>query len=326
MLERRMWWNGFCLVICLLSLLFGPASAQTYPTRPVRLVVTVTPGGPPDRAARLLAHYLDEAIKQPVVVENRTGAGSLLGADYVAKALPDGYTLLISSQASISLGPLLRSRRAYDPVKDFAHVALIGTFPMYFMVRGDNPAKSFREFLAMAKAKPGIITYGTSGIGSLGNLLGELIKKNAGVNIMHVAYKGVTPAITDLLGGHIQATYIADSSAMEFARSGKMRMLATTTEKRVPTVPDVPAMDEIVPGVHGSLWYGVSAPAQTPQGVIDRLQKEILSAMRSSEVRAGLTGIGMTPVPLGADDFLEFIRKEMRKWEPIVKANNIKID
>lgn len=326
MRERRTRWNEFCLAFCLSTLLLGTASGQTYPTHPVKLVVPLAPGGPPDRTARLLAQHLGEALKQPVVVENRTGAGSLLGADYVAKAAPDGYTLLITSQASISLGPLLRARTAYDPIKDFAHVALIGTFPMFFMVRADHPARSFQEFLSMAKAKPGSLSYGSSGIGSLGHLLGELIKQLGGVTILHVAYKGATPAISDLMGGHIHATYIADSSAMEFARSGKLRMLATTTERRVSGVPEVPAMNEIVPGVHGSLWYGVSAPARTPQAVIDRLQAEILSSINSGDMQASLTGIGMTPVPLGSGEFLTFIQNEMRKWEPIVKANNIRID
>ncbi len=326
MLEKSTWLAGSWLAFCLFTLLSGTALAQTYPTRPIKLVVPLTPGGPPDRTARLLAQHLGEALKQPVIVENKTGAGSVLGADFVAKAAPDGYTLLITNQASISLGPLMRSHTSYDPVKDFAHIAMIGTFPMFFMVRTDHAAKTFQELLSIAKAKPGSISYGTSGIGSLGFLIGELIKQNGGVKIVHVAYKGATPAIADLLGGHIDATFIADSSAFEFARSGKLRMLATTTEKRVPTVPDVPAMDEIVPGVSGSLWYGVSAPARTPQAVIDRLQAEILAGINSVELQAGLTGIGMTPMPLGPDEFVRFIQNEMRKWEPIVKANNIRID
>lgn len=326
MLEKRMWRTGPCLVLCLLTLLFGTASAQTYPSHPLKLIVPLAAGGPPDRTARLLAQHLAEALKQPVIVENKTGAGSILGADFVAKAAPDGYTLLITNQASISLGPLMRSHTSYDPVKDFAHIALIGTFPMFFMVRTDHPAKTFQELLSIARAKPGTVSYGTSGIGSLGFLIGELIKDKSGVNIVHVAYKGATPAISDLLGGHIDATYIADSSAVEFVRSGKLRMLATTTEKRVPGLPDIPAMDEIVPGVSGSLWYGVSAPAKTPQAIVDRLQTEILSSINSGGMQAGLAGIGMTPIPLGSGEFVAFIQNEMRKWEPIVKANHIRID
>ena len=326
MLEKCTWRTGSWLAFCLFMLLCGTALAQTYPTRPITLVVPLAPGGPPDRTARLLAQRLGEVLKQPVVVENRTGAGSVLGADSVAKAAPDGYTLLITNQASISLGPLMRSRPLYDPLKNFAHIALIGTFPMFFMVRADHPAKTFQELLSIARAKPGSISYGTSGIGSLGFLIGELLKKNAGVNIVHVAYKGASAAVKDLLGGHIDATYIADSSAVEYVRGGKLRMLATTTEKRVPRLPDVPAMDEIVPGVSGSLWYGVSAPARTPQAVIDRLQAEILSSINSGDMQTRLTAIGMTPVPMGSGDFLTFIQNEMRKWEPIVKANNIRID
>lgn len=219
MIEKRTWRTGSCLAFFLFTLLCGAGFAQTYPTRPVKLVVPLTPGGPPDRTARLLAQRLGEALKQPVVVENKTGAGSVLGAESVAKAAPDGYTLLITNQASISLGPLMRSHPLYDPVKDFAHIAMIGTFPMFFMVRADHPAKTFQELLSIARAKPGSISYGTSGIGSLGFLIGELLKKNAGVNIVHVAYKGASAAVSDLLGGHIDATYIADSSAAEFVRS-----------------------------------------------------------------------------------------------------------
>ncbi|MBI4290049.1 MAG: tripartite tricarboxylate transporter substrate binding protein [Betaproteobacteria bacterium] len=326
MLERRTLKTGSWLVFCAFTLLCGTALAQSYPTHPIKLVVPLTPGGPPDRTARLLAQRLTEALKQPVIVENRTGAGSVLGADYVAKAAPDGYTLLITNQASISLGPLMRRNPTYDPLKDFTHIAMIGTFPMFFMVRTDHRAKNFQEFLSLAKARPGTLSFGSSGIGSLGYLIGELIKQLGGVTILHVAYKGATPAISDLLGGHIDATYIADSSAAEFVRSGKLRMLATTTEKRVPAQPDVPAMNEIVPGVHGSLWYGVSAPARMPQAVVDRLQTEILASINSSEMQSGLTGIGMTPIPLGATEFVAFIQSEMRKWDPLIKAGNIKVD
>ncbi len=300
--------------------------AQSYPTRPIKLIVPLTPGGPADRAARLLAQRLGEAFKQPVIVESKSGAGSMLGANFVAKSAPDGYTLLICNQASISLGPMVSSNTPYDPMKDFTHIALIGSFPIFFMVRADHPAKSFQELLSMAKAKPGSISHGFPGGGSIIFLMSELLKQNGGVKLLVVFYKGAAPAIADLLGGHIDATYIADSSAGEFVRSGKLRMLATTTEKRVPGFPDVPAINEIVPGVYGSLWYGVSAPATTPQAVIDRLQAEILTAINSADIRTALTGIGMTPAPLGSGEFVGFIHNEMSKWGPIIKANNIRVD
>jgi len=326
MLDVRTLRTGSWLIFCLFTLLCGSALAQTYPAHPIKLIVPMAAGGPPDRTARLLAQRLGEALKQPVVVENKAGAGSVLGADFVAKSAPDGYTLLISNPPSITLGPLMSSRVPYDPVKDFAHVAMIGIFPMYFMVRTDHPAKSFQEFLSMAKAKPGSLSYGSSGIGSLSYLIMERLQQIDGVKITHVAYKGATPAISDLLGGHIDATFIADLSAMEFVRSGKLRMLATTTEKRVPGVPDVPAMNEFAPGAFGDLWYGVSAPARTPQAVLDRLQAEILSSINSPELQSGLTGIGMTPVPRGSGEFVGYLQNEIRKWGPIIKANNIKVD
>jgi len=326
MIEMRRSLIETCLAFCVLALLCGGAFAQSYPTRPIKLVVPLPAGGPPDRTARLVAQHLSGGLKVPVVVENKTGAGSELGADFVAKAAPDGYTLLITNQAAISLGPLMRNHSPYDPLKDFTHIALIGTFPMYYMVRVEHPAKTFQQFVSMARAKPGSMSYGSSGVGSLGYLLGELLKRNGGVDILHVAYKGATPAIADLLGGHIDATYIADSSAIEFVRSGKLRMLATSTEKRVPALPDVPTMNEIVPGVHGSLWYGISAPARMPKAVLDRLQAEILSGINSSELQAGLNGLGMTPIPLGSEEFVNFIQTEMRKWAPLIKAGNIRVD
>jgi len=314
------------LALALALVAAANSQAQTYPDRVIRFVVSAAAGATPDLVGRLFAQHLAEELKQPVIVENRSGANGALGAEMVAKAVPDGYTLLISTNGSISLGPLMKSRTPYDPLNDFVHIALIGNFPMYYMVRAEHPAKTFHEFLSIAKAKPGSLSYGSSGVGSLGNLIGELLKQIGGVNMLHVAYKGATPAVSDLLGGHIDATYIADSSAFEFVRSGKLRMLAISMDKRVPTLPDIPTMNEIVPGVHASLWFGVSAPARTPRSVVDRLQAEILSSINSSDLQKGLADLGMTPIPLGAAEFVAFIQNEMRKWDPLIKAGNIRID
>lgn len=326
MIKRSRSLTDLWLVCCVLAFVCGNASAQGYPTHPVKLIVTSSAGGPPDRMARLLAQRLGDVFKQPVVVENKTGGGGVLGAEFVAKAAPDGHTLLISSQSSISLGPLMRRNTPYDPLNDFAHITMVGDFPMYFVVLANHPAKSFQEFLSIVKAKPGSLSYGSSGVGSLGNLIGELLKQNGGVTMTHVAYKGATQSATDLLGGHIDATFFADSASMESVRSGKVRMLATITEKRMPAFPDIPAMDEIVPGVHSSLWFGVSAPGRTPQSVIDRLQAEILSSINSGNLRTALTDMGMKPMALRSEEFVGVIQNEIRTFAPIIKAGNIKVD
>ena len=300
--------------------------AQSYPARSVKLIVPFPPGGSTDVVARLMAQRLGDALKQPVVVENKPGVGSVLGTDFVAKATPDGYTLVMAANSSIAPGPLMRSNMPYDPIKDFVHIAMIGSFPNGFMVRADHPAKTMQEFLALAKARPGSINYASAGIGTSGFLSGELLKQTAQINMVHIPYKGSGPAITDLLGGQLDALFEGLVTATGYAKSGKLRLLAVTSERRVKSFPDVPTLSEVVPGVSGAAWFGISAPAKTPAAITERLQAEVLAIVQSPDMQTRLTDLGMSPLAFGSADYLAFINNENRKWASVIKAANIKVE
>ena len=231
------------IAVCLFTSVCGAASAQDYPTRPVRIVIGLSAGGTADATARLLAQRLSEALKQPVVVENRPGGGGVIGADLVAKSLPDGHTLFMAEASSMFPGSLMRSRTPYDPLKDFAHILLLYTFPSYFTVRADHPAKTFQGFLSMARAKPGALNWASAGIGSSGFLSGEMLKQAAGIRVTHVPYKGIAPAINALMGGHVDAVFASYAAGAELVYAGKLRVLATTGEARVKTYPDAPTVN-----------------------------------------------------------------------------------
>lgn len=300
--------------------------AQSYPARSVKLIVPFPPGGSTDVVARLMAQRLGDALKQPVVVENKPGVGSVLGTDFVAKATPDGYTLVMAANSSIAPGPLMRSNMPYDPIKDFVHIAMIGSFPNGFMVRADHPAKSMQEFLALARARPGSINYASAGIGTSGFLSGELLKQTAQINMVHIPYKGSGPAITDLLGGQLDALFEGLVTATGYAKSGKLRLLAVTSERRVKSFPDVPTLSEVVPGVSGAAWFGISAPAKTPAAITERLQAEVLAIVQSPDMQTRLTDLGMSPLAFGSADYLAFINNENRKWASVIKAANVKVE
>ena len=300
--------------------------AQSYPARSVKLIVPFPPGGSTDVVARLMAQRLGDALKQPVVVENKPGVGSVLGTDFVAKATPDGYTLVMAANSSIAPGPLMRSNMPYDPIKDFVHIAMIGSFPNGFMVRADHPAKSMQEFLALARARPGSINYASAGIGTSGFLSGELLKQTAQINMVHIPYKGSGPAITDLLGGQLDALFEGLVTATGYAKSGKLRLLAVTSERRVKSFPDEPTLSEVVPGVSGAAWFGISAPAKTPAAITERLQAEVLAIVQSPDMQTRLTDLGMSPLAFGSADYLAFINNENRKWASVIKAANVKVE
>lgn len=319
---RHVRWIATCLFI----LWCGYGQTQTYPVRPIRLVSPMVAGSSTEAILRVISDRLSVALKQPVVIENKPGAGTLLGSDYVAKSAPDGYTLLGSLNTSIAPGPLMFSKLPYDPLKDFAHIALIGVFPQYIIVRTESPIKNLREFIALVKAKPGTINYASAGIGSAGFLAGELLKQSANLNMTHVPYKGPSPAITDLLGGRLDMVFT--SSAAELAKAGKVRILGVTNDKRVPLYPNVPTVDEVVPGVQAGSWLGISAPAKTPRTVLDRLETEVLAVLSSPDMLTRLAepGFAIEVKPLGSEKFLAFIQNEFRVWGPVIKAGNIKVD
>jgi tripartite-type tricarboxylate transporter receptor subunit TctC len=317
-----------CNVLLLIACTFSGQSAwcQAYPSQPIKLVMPFAPGTGAEVALRVIAERLGNALNQPVVIENRPGAGSTLGADLVAKAAPDGYTLAASFNSSIAPGPLMYAKLPYDPIKSFHHIALVGVYPQYVIVKTDHPAQTMRELLAIVKAKPGTVNYASAGVGTSGFLAAEMLKQTLGLNMTHIPYKGPSPAITDLLGGRLDMVLTA--SASELVKAGKVRVLAVTSAKRIPSFADVPTLDEIAPGVQAVSWLGISAPAQTPRAITSRIEKELLAILNTPEMQARLSDpvVGMSPMTLGSDKFLEFIQNETRVWSPVIKLGNIRVD
>ena len=323
-LNRRQW-HRVAMAAGMLGLM-PQANAQSFPSRPIKLVVPFPPGGSTDVIARMMAQKLAEALKINVVVENKAGVGSILGTDAVAKAVPDGHTLVVSANPAIAPGPLMRSNMPHDAFRDFTHLALLGTFPNGFVVRADHPAKSMAEFVAMARARPGVLNYASAGLGSSGFLTGELLKQAAGIDMVHVPYKGSGPAITDLIGGQLDGMFESLVTATNYVRGGKLRLLSVSGEIRNKNFPDVPALTELVPGVVGGAWFGISGPAKLPGPIANRLQAEIQAIVNSPEMLSRLSEMGMSPMPLGGQDFVAFLQAENRRWGPLIRAGKISVD
>lgn len=316
----------YALVLAFAALASLGARAQSYPVQPIRLVIPFAVGTSTEVALRLVVDRLGTALKQPIIIDNRPGAGSTLGTDQVAKAAPDGYTLLATYNSSIAPGPLMYRKIPYDPIKDFQHMVLIGLYPQYVIVKADSPVRTIQEFLSLVRAKPGTVNYASAGIGTSGFLAAEMLKQSLNLNMTHVPYKGPAPALTDLLGGRLEMMLTA--SAGELVKSGKVRVLAVTSDKRVPTYPDVPTLDEIAPGVQAVSWVGISAPAQTPRAITARLEKELLDILNAPDVQARLSDpvLGLSLSVRGSERFLEFIQGQIRVWAPVIKAGNIQVD
>lgn len=326
--QRRTLIRAACLVVsaALCGMATSVQAQSDYPSRAVRLIVPFAPGGATDLIGRLLAQKLSEAdsLNASVIVENRPGAGSVLGTDAAVKSAADGYTLVMSNGSAITTAPFLRASLPYDPDKDFKHVALIGTFPNAFVVRTENPIQSFEEFVGQARAKPDTINFSSAGVGSAGFLTGELLRQN-GVAMTHIPYKGTGPATVDLLGGQIDALFDGLPTATTQVKAGKMRVLAVSGATRMPNFPEVPTMDEVVPGVVGEAWFGISVPANTPPAVIDKLEAEIVRIVAAPDVQTRLQELGMSPIGAGQQQFAQFIRAESDRWGPVIKAANIPV-
>jgi tripartite-type tricarboxylate transporter receptor subunit TctC len=307
------------VLAALLAPLYAAAQAP-YPSRPIKLVVPFPPGGSTDVVARLLGNKLAESLGQPVVIENRPGAGAALGSEVVAKAPPDGYTLLITALPSIVTAPLTNPNVRYDPLRDFTHIAMIGSFPNALVVRADSPLHSVAELVAYAKANPGKLSYGSAGPGSAGHLTGELLRGGAGIDIVHIPYKGAAPAFADLLAGQIGADFDGVINALNQARAGRIRLLAVSSAQRLPQHPELPTIEETVKGVSGDSWFGLAGPAALPAAVAERLEAETLRALDAPEVRRRLEDTGMTITALRGPEFVEFIRADIRKWTPVIKS------
>lgn len=318
---------GAALALCALA---GPVAAQSYPTRPIRLVVPYPPGGPLDTAARALAERLKEPLGI-VVVENRPGAGGNLGVDLVAKSAPDGYSLVIGAVATHAINPWLFSKLPYDPVRDFAPITLVAHVPNVLVM---TPARaqqlnvnSARDLIAYARANPGKLNYASGGNGSAGHMAGELLKSQARLSAVHIPYAGAAPAQMGLLAGQTDFMFDNLASALAQVKAGKLRAFAVTTPRRSEAMPDVPTMAESgLPGFDVSTWFGVFAPAGTPPAIVDRLNGSFTTALRSPEMRERLARMGAEPAPMPAAEFAQFVRSELAKYEKVVKFSGARVD
>ena len=302
----------------------GVVSGQNFPNRPVTLTVGFAPGGGADTAARIIARKLGENIGQSVVVENKAGAGGNIAAQHIATAPPDGYTIHLTSVGPMAVAPHLVKTLPYYPKRDIAPITMGVVFPNVFVVPSGVPAKTLAEFVAMAKQRPGKLTYGSSGVGGAGHLAGELFKERAGIDVLHVPYKGGGPAMTDLLGGRLDMYVGVPSTVGPHVDAGKLRALATTGAKRTSMMPNVPTVAESgYPGFEAINWYAFVAPARTPKDLLDFWNRELTKALNDPKIVAELAKDGLDPAPGTRDELAQYIERESLKWGKIVREANI---
>jgi tripartite-type tricarboxylate transporter receptor subunit TctC len=300
--------------------------AQTYPERPIRLIVSYPPGGGTDVTARTIVAKLSEGLGRQVVIDNRPGGGSTIGTDLVAKAIPDGYTLLMSD-TTFGILPGLYGKLPFDALHDFQPITQITGVPGALVIHPALPANSVKELVALAKAKPGSLNFGSGGVGTPVHMAGELLKLKAHIDIVHIPYKGAGPAFTDLLGGHLQLMFPTLQSAVPHIKSGRLRLLALTSEKRSPAFPDIPIMEEAgVPGVVAMAWFGIHAPKATPKSVIARLHDEAVKVLRDPIVKERFSTEGADAVGSSPEQFAQFVANEIAKWTKVVKDGGIKAE
>jgi tripartite-type tricarboxylate transporter receptor subunit TctC len=307
------------------TLALTPGAAQSYPSKPIRLIVPFPPGGPNDILGRVVAQKLTEQLGYQVVIDNRGGAGGIIGAELGARAAPDGYTLLLGGTASMSINPGLHKTLPYDPIKDFSAVSLVGTAPSMLIAHPTVPIRTVKDLIKLAKAKPGQLNFASAGIGTPPHLAGELFKSMAGVDMVHVPYKGGGPALTDLLAGQVGLYFSGISSALPFVREGKLRGIAVTSAKRTAVVPDMPTIAESgLPGYEVGNWYAILAPAATPAAIVARLNAEINTALKVAEVRKRFLELAADPVGSSPAELGMYIRSEIAKWAKVIKLAGIK--
>jgi tripartite-type tricarboxylate transporter receptor subunit TctC len=299
------------------------AKAQAYPTRPVRIIVPFAPAGSADIVARLIGQWLSERLGQPFVIDNRPGAGTNIGTEAVVRAPADGYTLLLVGSSS-AINATLYNKLTFNFIRDIAPVASIIRQPNVMLVNPSVPAKTVPEFIAYAKANPGKINMASAGNGSSSHVFGELFKMMAGVNIVHVPYRGGAPALTDLLAGQVQTTFVPVPASIEYVRAGKLHALAVTTTTRSDALPDIPTVGDFVPGYEASGFVGLGAPSSTAIEVIDKLNKEINAGLADPKFKAGIASLGGTVLALSPADFGKLIAEETEKWGKVIKFAGIK--
>jgi tripartite-type tricarboxylate transporter receptor subunit TctC len=299
--------------------------AQTYPSRPVRIIVGFAAGGGADIVARLVGQWLSGRLGQQFVVENRVGAGTYIGTEAVVNAAPDGYTLLLATSANAA-NATLYEKINFDFIHDIVPVASIASETLVLVVHPSFPAKTVPELITYAKTNPGKIDMASTGHGGGAHMFGELFKMRAGINMLHVPYRGTAPALTDLLGGQVQVMFASMPGSIEYIRAGKLRALAVTTATRSEALPDIPTVAEFVPSYEASAWYGVGAPKNTPADIVEKLNKEINAGLADPKLKARLADLGCVPLPMTAADFGKLIADETEKWGKVIRAANIKAE
>lgn len=309
-----------------LALSFAAAAAD-YPNHPVSMVVAFTPGGPSDVLARIIGKRLQDILHQPFIVENRPGAGGNIAAEQVAKAPPDGYTLLMGNNSILATNAALYKKLGYDPEKDFTPITLIGSQANILVVNPSVPANSMAELIALARANPGILNFASSGHGAAAHLAGELFKTEAKVNIVHVAYKGAAPALQDVIAGHVQMMFATAASVIGLIKNHKVRALAVTTPNRTALLPDVPTVDELgLKGFDATTWHGLVAPTGTPREIVETLHFATATALKDPVVRQTLTELGVDIAGSKPKEFEAYIKSEIPKWTAVVKASGARIE
>jgi tripartite-type tricarboxylate transporter receptor subunit TctC len=318
---------GFLAALGAVAPLAAPATAQPFPAKLVRFVVPQAPGGATDVFARKIGQVLSERWGQPIIIENRAGAGGVLGTDAVAKSAPDGYTLLVTYAGSQAINPSLYPKIPFDSVGDFQTVATLAVTPFILIVNPKLPAQNLAEFIALAKAKPGTLTYASSGNGSVNHLLGEMLKAETGISMLHVPYRGVAPAITDVIGGQVDAAFSSVPSVLQMIRGGNVRALAVSSARRIATAPEIPTMAESgLPGFDVNPWWGILAPAGTDMAIVRKINTDVADILRTKEMIDFLATQGAEPLITSPEQFLGILQDDLVRWAKVVKNAGVTIN
>ena len=318
---------GLVSAFILSGVLVTPAAAQPYPSRVVKLIVPQTPGGATDVFARKIGQLLSEKWGQPVVIENRAGAGGVVGTDVVAKSAPDGYTLLVTYAGSQAINPSLYQKIPFDSVKDFQTIATLASTPFVLIVHPKLPAKDLAEYVALARARPDALTYASSGNGSVNHLLGEMLKTEAGIKMLHVPYRGVAPAITDVIGGQVDSAFSSVPSVLQMVQTDKVRALAISSAKRVAAAPEIPTIAESgFPGFDVNPWWGILAPAGIDVTIVRKINEDVATILRTKEMIDFLAAQGAEPLMTSPEAFLKILEADVVKWAKVVKSAGVTLN
>lgn len=301
-------------------------AADSYPNRAVTMLVPQTPGGANDVIGRAIAQHLGQALGQPVVVENKAGVGGNVGTAIAARAPNDGYTVLLTAQSAHTINPALYPKIPFDPVNDFEPIMVVAVAPYMLVVNAAFPAKNLQELIDLAREKPGQINFASAGNGTVNHLLGEMLKKSTGIDIVHVPYRGAAPAATDVVGGQVPMTFGSFPGLLPFVRSGQLRALGVATETRTPLAPDLPTLAETVPGLYANAWYGLFAPKGTPKAVIDRLRTAVLQVLQKPELQTAMQSQGLVIAPSTSDELAALLKSDLARWATIVKESGARAE